>query len=175
MIFLVLFIVACIVGILILTGVINLGSTTTSIVSSVSPIPPTLQNTEPPILQNTEPPIPENTISTTIPTLVAPPSITIPKDENVKIDASCLSNANPPVLEDSYYTMTRPILGKELKQMSKIEPFALTGTVVIDPRQLDPNTSYLIGTLQRSNTISEARNGGTPCPAEFPTTIYRRL
>ncbi len=175
MIFLVLFIVACIVGILIATGVIKLGTTTTSIVSSVSPIPPTLQPEEPPTHQPEEPPIPENTISTTSPPSGLPPSITIPKDENVKMDATCLSNENPPVLDDSYYTMSRPILGHELKQMLKIEPFALTGTVVIDPRQLDPNTSYLIGTLQRSNTISEARNGGTPCPAEFPTTIYRRL
>ena len=165
--FILVFIVVFTVGILIATGVIKLGKTTTPIDERPVPVIPVIPQKE-------EPAVPQDSVSTTPPPVIAPP-ITSLTDENVKIDADCLSRENPPVLEDSYYTMSPPILGKDLKQNSRIEGFALTGTVVIDPRQLDPNTSYLVGTLQRSNTISEAKNGGSPCPAEFPTTIYRRL
>ncbi len=45
------------------------------------------------------------------------------------------------------------------------------GGYLTDPTQLDPNTFYMVGTLQTSNTDKPAQNGGKAC-VEFPKTIY---
>jgi hypothetical protein len=75
-----------------------------------------------------------------------------------------------------YTFSTSSVLGRDLTPRTEyFRRAAFTGEVLTNPSLTNPNHFYYIGTRIVSNTRSPAQNGGEPCPAEFPTTIYRRL
>jgi hypothetical protein len=172
LLFILVFIV--IIIILILTGIINIDSIFSSTKTIVSPSQTTTMpsTTTAPLTPVTTTPI--SPTITTIPSTLTPATTTtvspLQPVTTTKIDASCLSTENPPVLDDSYYKISStPVLGSILKERK--EYFSLIGTVITDPSKLDPTKYYKVQTLIKSNTISPAIYRGKDC-TEFPTTIY---
>lgn len=59
-----------------------------------------------------------------------------------------------------------------LHESKEFFAIADTGSIITDISSLDPNISYLVIKRKKSNTISDAVNGGSDC-VEFPDVIFQ--